>query len=65
MVFIITLLYILVALLIFGLLIFIHEFGHFICARIFGVGVKEFAIGFGPEHGKICDLMYCQNTMLI
>jgi regulator of sigma E protease len=47
-VFIITLLYILVALLIFGLLIFIHEFGHFICARIFGVGVKEFAIGFGP-----------------
>lgn len=24
----------------------------------------EFAIGFGPEHGNICDLMYCQNTML-
>lgn len=23
----------------------------------------EFAIGFGPEHGNICDLMYCQNTM--
>lgn len=49
MVYIITLLYILVALLIFGLLIFIHEFGHFICARAFGVGVKEFAIGFGPK----------------
>jgi len=24
----------------------------------------EFAIGFGPEHGNICDLMYCQNTMV-
>ncbi|MBR5586387.1 MAG: hypothetical protein IKW02_00330 [Clostridia bacterium] len=23
----------------------------------------EFAVGFGPEHGNICDLMYCQNTM--
>lgn len=47
--FIITVLYILIAILIFGLLIFIHEFGHFICARAFGVGVKEFAIGFGPK----------------
>ena len=24
----------------------------------------EFAIGFGPEHGNVCDLMYCHNTML-
>lgn len=35
--------------LIFGALIFIHEFGHFITARICGVGVKEFAIGMGPK----------------
>lgn len=35
--------------LIFGVLIFIHEFGHFICARLCGVTVKEFAIGMGPR----------------
>ena len=40
--------YILLMLLIFGVMIFIHEFGHFITARICGVAVKEFAIGMGP-----------------
>ncbi len=42
-------LYILIALLVFGLLIFIHEGGHFLAARICGVTVKEFAIGMGPK----------------
>jgi len=42
-------LYILIALLVFGALIFIHEFGHFIAARLSGVAVKEFAIGMGPK----------------
>ena len=37
-----------VTVLIFGLLIFIHEFGHYIVARAFGVGIIEFAIGMGP-----------------
>ena len=32
-----------------GLLTLIHEFGHFICARLFGVPVLEFAIGMGPK----------------
>ena len=31
-----------------GFLIFIHECGHFLIARICKVKVKEFAIGFGP-----------------
>lgn len=35
--------------LIFGLIIFIHEFGHFITAKLFGVTVHEFAIGMGPK----------------
>ena len=35
----------------FGFLIFIHEFGHFLCARACGVGIKEFAIGMGPRIG--------------
>ena len=41
--------YILLAILVFGILIFIHEFGHFICARKCGVEIKEFAIGMGPK----------------
>ena len=41
--------YILLALLFFGLLIFIHELGHFIVARLCGVKVLEFAIGMGPK----------------
>lgn len=40
---------IVLAILIFGFLILIHEFGHYITARIFKVGVKEFAIGMGPK----------------
>ena len=33
----------------FGLLIAIHEFGHFIAAKALGVKVNEFAIGMGPK----------------
>ncbi len=40
---------ILLAILVFGLLIFIHEGGHFLAARAFGVQVDEFAIGMGPK----------------
>lgn len=39
---------ILIAVLFFGVIIFIHEFGHFIFAKLFGVKVNEFAIGMGP-----------------
>ena len=42
-------LYILLAILIFGLLIMIHECGHYIAARIFHVEINEFAIGMGPK----------------
>lgn len=44
-----TILYILIALLFFGILIFIHEGGHFLFARLCGVDVKEFSIGMGPK----------------
>ena len=37
------------SLLVFGFLIFIHEFGHYITARLFKVTITEFSIGFGPE----------------
>jgi regulator of sigma E protease len=32
-----------------GILIFFHEFGHFLVARLFGVGVEKFSLGFGPR----------------
>lgn len=32
-----------------ALLIFVHEFGHFIVARKLGVGVTKFSFGFGPK----------------
>lgn len=40
--------YILIAVLVFGLLIFVHELGHFLAARALGVQVNEFALGMGP-----------------
>lgn len=43
-----TVVTILLTILIFGLIIFIHEFGHFITARMTGVKVNEFALGMGP-----------------
>jgi regulator of sigma E protease len=40
--------------LVLGLLIFVHEFGHFIFAKLFGVRVLKFSLGFGPRvAGKI------------
>jgi len=40
---------IVIAILIFGLLVLIHEGGHYMFARLFGVTVNEFAIGMGPK----------------
>lgn len=41
-----------VAVLVFLLMIMIHEFGHFIFAKMLGVKVNEYAIGFGPTLFK-------------
>ena len=38
-----------IAVLLFLVLIFIHEFGHFIAAKLLGVRVNEFALGMGPK----------------
>jgi len=32
-----------------GILVFVHEFGHFIVAKRTGVGVEKFSLGFGPK----------------
>ena len=43
------------AIVLLGVLITIHEFGHFIVARYFGVYVQRFSIGMGPVFYKKHD----------
>ena len=45
-----------------GLLIFVHEFGHFIWAKFFGVKVLKFSLGFGP---KLFSKQYGETEYLI
>src|SRR5437868_8423769 len=44
-----------------GILIFVHEFGHFIVARLCGVRVEVFSLGFGKKifQYKKGDTNYC------
>jgi regulator of sigma E protease len=48
-----------------GILILVHEFGHFIVARLSGVGVERFSVGFGPVlaryRGK--ETEYCLSLV--
>ncbi len=43
-----TLLYILLTLVLLSIMVVIHEFGHFLFAKLFGVKILEFSIGMGP-----------------
>lgn len=42
-------LYLLITLLLLGVLVFLHEGGHFLLARLNGITVNEFAVGMGPK----------------
>lgn len=54
-----------VAVLLFIILIIIHEFGHFIAAKLLGVRVNEFAVGFGPKlfKRKLGETVYSVNLV--
>ena len=39
---------IVIVILVFCFIILLHEFGHFIAAKLCGIYVKEFALGMGP-----------------
>ncbi len=41
--------YVASAVVVLGILIFVHELGHFIFAKLFNVGVEKFSLGFGPK----------------
>ena len=52
---------------VFGILVLVHEFGHFYFAKRAGILVREFAIGMGPKILRIVEKMapfirfaYCQ-----
>ena len=59
----------LITVVVFGVLIFVHELGHFIAARIFGVRINEFAIGMGPKifsyKGKKSGTLYSLRLLPI
>ena len=42
-------LYILLALVMLGVLVTVHEFGHYIVGRLSGIGIVEFSVGMGPK----------------
>jgi regulator of sigma E protease len=48
-----------------SILIFIHEFGHFAFAKLFGVKVMTFSIGFGPKVLKVRgkETEYCVGVL--
>ncbi|MDD5285886.1 MAG: RIP metalloprotease RseP [Desulfuromonadaceae bacterium] len=37
------------AIIVLGILIFVHELGHFLLAKMLGVSVEKFSLGFGPK----------------
>ena len=55
--------------LILGLIVFVHEFGHFFFAKLFGIYVYEFAIGMGPKifkwKGKSGETVYSLRAIPI
>lgn len=58
---------IIIAVILFGFIIFIHEFGHFFTAKLSGIRVNEFAIGMGPAlaHFKKGETQYSLRLLPI
>lgn len=44
-----TAVWVILAILMIGIMILVHELGHFTVGRLCGIGVEEFSIGFGPK----------------
>ena len=59
--------YIILAILAFGILIFVHELGHFLVAKACGVRVTEFAMGMGPRllHKQGKETVYSLRALPI
>ncbi|OHA16239.1 MAG: hypothetical protein A3H57_00160 [Candidatus Taylorbacteria bacterium RIFCSPLOWO2_02_FULL_43_11] len=59
--------YIVTFIIVLGILVFVHELGHFLAAKAFGVRVDEFALGFPPRifGKKIGETVYAINMIPI
>lgn len=57
--------YVIPAIFVLGLLIFIHELGHFLFAKLVGIRVERFSLGFPPRliGKKIGDTDYCISAI--
>ena len=44
-----TVIYVILAIVLLGVIVLVHELGHFAVGRLCGVGVEEFSVGFGPK----------------
>ena len=44
-----NILYVLLAILMLGIIVTMHEFGHYCVGRLCGIGIVEFSVGFGPR----------------
>ena len=44
-----NILYVLLALVMLGVIVTVHEFGHYLVGRLCGIGIVEFSVGFGPR----------------
>src|SRR3990167_5286663 len=55
----------LIFLVVLSLLVVVHEWGHFIVARLVGIRVEKFSIGFGPVifGKKVGDTEYCVSLL--
>src|ERR1700678_1845006 len=52
-------------LIVLGIMVLVHEFGHFLAAKLFGVRVEQFSIGFPPRlFGiKYGETDYCVSAI--
>ncbi|MBR1561179.1 MAG: site-2 protease family protein [Clostridia bacterium] len=57
-----NILYVLLAIVMLGLIVTVHEFGHYLVGRLCGIGIVEFSVGFGPRllgwEGKKTGIQY-------
>ena len=44
-----NILYVFLAIVMLGVIVTVHEFGHYIVGRLCGIGIVEFSVGFGPK----------------
>ncbi len=54
-----------IAIAVIGVIIFVHELGHFLVAKAFGIGVERFSIGYPPSifRRRIGDTEYCIGSV--